>query len=234
MPQTIRRVVPRLRQIVALTAVLAAGYLALPAIGSHRDTPVLDAVVGENDGYTIGLFNPDGTRVTTLKPGTYTVVVHDKSAIHNFHLASNFDATVDFRTDIPFVGDKSFTVTFRPNTVYAYACEPHWQVMNGSFRTLAVVDTTKTTTSPAPAIVHAGISGTGQVTLSPKSVRAGSVRLVVRDRSTKSGFHLTGTGVNRRTAAAFVGTTTWTLRLRAGRYHFGTDPRPLRGILTAR
>ena len=40
------------------------------------------------------------SRVSTLKPGTYTVVVHDKSAIHNFHLASNFDPTVDFRTDV--------------------------------------------------------------------------------------------------------------------------------------
>jgi hypothetical protein len=26
-------------------------------------------------------------------------------------------------------------VTFRPATLYAYACEPHWQVMNGSFLT---------------------------------------------------------------------------------------------------
>ena len=40
-------------------------------------TPVLDAVVGKNDALTIGLFFPDGTPVTTLEPGTYTVVVHD-------------------------------------------------------------------------------------------------------------------------------------------------------------
>jgi hypothetical protein len=46
-------------------------------------------------------------------------------------LASNLDSTVDFRTDLDFVGDKTFTVTFRPDTRYAYACEPHWQVMNG-------------------------------------------------------------------------------------------------------
>jgi plastocyanin len=103
------------------------GYLALPAAGGQRDTAILDAVVGENDAYTIGLFFPDGTRVTTLKPGTYTVIVHDKSAIHHFHLASNFDPTVDFKTELPFVGDQSFTVTFRPNTIYAYACEPHWR-----------------------------------------------------------------------------------------------------------
>jgi len=43
------------------------------------------------------------------------------------------DPTVDFRTDLGFVGQKTFTVTFRNNNGYAYACEPHWQVMNGSF-----------------------------------------------------------------------------------------------------
>jgi plastocyanin len=204
-----------------LPLLVAVGYLALPATAAQRDAPVLDAVVGENDAYTIGLFFPDGTRVNTLKPGTYTVVVHDKSAIHNFHLASNFDPTVDFKTEVPFVGDQSFTVTFRPNTIYAYACEPHWQVMNGSFRTFALV-------APTLPTVSANVSAAGKVTLAPKSVRAGKVRLVVRDRSTHAGFHLTGNGVNRRTTAAFVGTATWTLNLKAGKYRFGS------GILTAR
>ena len=205
-----------------LAVAAAACFLALPASAGHRDAPILDAVVGENDAYTIGLFFPDGTRVSTLKPGTCTVVVHDKSAIHNFHLASNFDPTVDFKTEVPFVGDQSFTVTFRPNTLYAYACEPHWQVMNGSFRTLSLV------TPPVTPTLHGGVSAAGKVTLMPKTVRAGKVKLVVSDRSTKVGFHLTGNGVNRRTTAAFVGTTTWTLTLKAGTYRFGS------GILTAR
>jgi plastocyanin len=204
-----------------VTLLAVVGYLALPAAAAHRDAPILNAVVGENDAYTIGLFFPDGTRVNTLKPGTYTVVVHDKSAIHNFHLASNADPTVDFKTEVPFVGDQSFTVTFRPNTIYAYACEPHWQVMNGSFRTFAVVAT-------APPTVRADVSAAGKVTVAPKTVRAGRVKLVVHDRSGKAGFHLTGNGVNRRTTAAFVGTATWTLDLKAGTYRFGP------GILTAR
>ncbi|MGN6797886.1 MAG: cupredoxin domain-containing protein [Gaiellaceae bacterium] len=203
-------------------AVAAAGlYLALPATAGHRDTPILNAVVGENDAYTIGLFFPDGTKVATLKPGTYTVVVHDESAIHNFHLASNFDSTVDFRTDIAFVGDQSFTVTFRPNTIYAYACEPHWQVMNGSFRTFAVV-------APTPPTLRAAVSVTGRVPLSAKTGKAGRVKLVGRAHSPKFGFLLTGNGVDRRTTAAFVGTTIWTLNLKAGKYRFGS------GILTAR
>jgi plastocyanin len=216
---TIGRVLRFPLLVLALT-----GYLALPALATYRDTPVLDAVVGENDAYTIGLFFPDGTRVATLKPGTYTVVVHDRSAIHNFHLASNFDPTVDFKTEVPFVGDQSFTVTFRPNTEYAYACEPHWQVMNGSFRTFSLP-----TTTPAPTpTVTAGVSPAGKVTVSPRTVRAGRVRVVVHDSSKSVGFHLTGNGVNRATTAAFVGTATWTIILKAGAYRFGN------GILTAR
>ena len=207
-----------MKRTAYLAAIAVAGYLALPAIGSHRDTPVLNAVVGENDSYTIGLFFPDGTKVVSLKPGTYTVVVHDMSAIHNFHLASNTDPTVNFKTEVPFVGDQSFTVTFKPNMIYAYACEPHWQVMNGSFNTF--VDAT-----PAPPTVRAGVSAAGKVTVTPQTVR---VKLIVRDRSPRVGFRLIGNGVNRRTTAVFVGTTTWTLNLKKGKYRFGP------GILTAR
>jgi plastocyanin len=221
--------------LVELLVLAVAGFYAAPGLSTHRDLPVLEAVVGTNNGFDIGLFAPDGNRVVTLAPGTYTVVVHDRSAIHNFHLASNFDSTVDFRTDIDFVGDKTFTVTFRPNTRYAYACEPHWQVMNGDFQTLSAAGTTTSTTSTPPApTLRARVSANGAVSLRPRVVAAGAVRLVVRDRSRRFNFHLAGTGVNRRTSAAFVGTTSWALQLTGGTYRFGSDPRPLRGILTAR
>ena len=221
--------------VVAVVALAVTGFFAAPGLSTHRDLPQLQAIVGTNNGFDIGLFFPDGSRVVTLAPGTYTVVVHDRSAIHNFHLASNFDSTVDFRTDIDFVGDKTFTVTFRPNTRYAYACEPHWQVMNGEFRTLSEVGTTTSTTSSPPTpTLRARVTASGTVSLRPRVVPAGAVRLVVRDRSRRFNFHLAGTGVNRRTSAAFVGTTIWALRLTGGTYRFGSDPRPLRGILRAR
>jgi hypothetical protein len=232
----------RRRRRAAIIAIIlaplgvAAGFLAAPAIGTQADTPTLDALVGTNDAFEIGLFFPDGKPVTTLAPGTYTVVVHDRSAIHNFHLASNFDPTVDFRTDVDFIGDQSFTVTFKPDTEYVYACEPHWQVMNGRFTTTSAGGGTTTTAPPPPPTptVRAALAASGRVTLRPARVRAGSVRVVVRDRSKRFGFHLRGTGVNKRTGAHFVGTSRWTLRLKAGRYRFGSDPRPLRGILEAR
>src|ERR671933_1685679 len=123
----------RLAVLLPLAAALAV--LALPAGGAARsgDNPVLYAIVGTNDAFDITLNEASGRRVSVLQPGTYTIVVHDRSAIHNFHLASNDDPTVDFRTDVPFVGDMTFTATFKPGLRYAYACEPHWQVMNGSF-----------------------------------------------------------------------------------------------------
>jgi len=113
--------------------IICALVLVLPAAACRADTPTLTAIVGTNDGFTITLNDASGKKVSRIPPGTYTVLVEDRSALHNFHLASNEDPTVDFRTDLEFVGEKSFTVTFRDNARYAYACEPHWQTMNGEF-----------------------------------------------------------------------------------------------------
>ena len=104
----------------------------LRVVGARRQ-PTLTAIVGTNDGFNITLNDASGKKISRLAPGTYTVVVDDRSKIHNFHLASNDDPTVNFRTDLEFVGQQTFTVTFKNGNVYAYACEPHWQVMNGSF-----------------------------------------------------------------------------------------------------
>jgi Copper binding proteins, plastocyanin/azurin family len=120
-----------MRRSAILFLVVLLGALSGSARGA--DTPTLTAIVGTNDGFNITLNGPDGKKFERLLPGTYTVVVDDRSTIHNFHLASNDDPTVDFRTDLAFVGQKSFTVTFKNNNEYAYACEPHWQVMNGKF-----------------------------------------------------------------------------------------------------
>ena len=54
--------------------------------------------------------------------------------------------------------------------------------------------------------------------------------ITVRDRSNFHNFHLTGTGVNRKTTVPFAGTTVWkNVRLQAGRtYRFVCDPHKLR------
>lgn len=52
----------------------------------------------------------------------------------------------------------------------------------------------------------------------------GTYDIVVRDLSEEHNFHLQGPGVNETTSLAFVGTVTWTVTFRDGRYTFVCDP----------
>jgi hypothetical protein len=208
------------------SAILILAVLLGALSGSARgaDNPTLNAIVGTNDGFDITLNGPDGKKVERLLPGTYTVVVDDRSTIHNFHLASNDDPTVDFRTDLAFVGKKSFTVTFRNNNEYAYACEPHWQVMNGKF---LVTDAPPPPPPPPPPprvrTLKASVSAAGAVRLSASSVRSGRYRIVVSDRSKAANFHLRGKGADARTGMRYRGTKALRVRLSRGAYRYGSD-----------
>jgi plastocyanin len=221
---------------VIVLALAAAGVWIAPASTRANADGHLEAIVGTNDGFDITLNDASGNKVVTLAPGTYTIVVHDRSALHNFHLASNTDPSVDFRTGLDFVGDQTFTVTFKPGLRYAYACEPHFQVMNGQFRVAELPTTTTTTTTPLPkaATLTARVNAAGKASLAPMSVKPGALRIVVRDDSRRYNFHLVGAGVNRKTTARFVGKTTWAVRLGAGVYRFGSDPHRLSGTLRVR
>src|SRR4029450_10983176 len=156
---------------------------ALLAGRAGPDGELLIATVGTNDGFDIALRYPDGRMVDELVPGTYTVRVRDLSRLHNFHLASNTDPTVDFRTDVEFVGEQDFTVTFKNGIRYAYACEPHWQTMNGEFLVRAAAPQAPPP-PPPPAVrtLRASVSPTGVATLTPRSARNGRVRVVMRER----------------------------------------------------
>jgi Copper binding proteins, plastocyanin/azurin family len=216
--------------IIVLPAVAAALFIGT---AGGADGELLIATVGTGDGFDIGLAHPDGRKVTELSPGTYTIRVRDRSRLHNFHLASNQDTTVDFRTELEFVGEQDFTVTFRDRTRYAYACEPHWQTMNGEFLVISA-------TSPPPApkpkakLLRASVAPNGTATLSARTVKAGTFRITVRDRSARHNFRLAGRGVNRTTGADFRGTVTWRVRLAKGTYRFGSDAKKLPGRLRVR
>ena len=62
------------------------------------------------------------------------------------------------------------------------------------------------------------------ISVAKKSLKAGKVKLVVRDLSPAHNFHLIGPGVNRKTSVAKTGTTTWTVTLKRGTYRFVCDP----------
>jgi hypothetical protein len=205
--------------------IVAVGVAALSGSAALAGGPTtLNAIVGTNDGFNITLNDANGEKVSLLSPGTYTVVVDDRPTIHNFHLASNDDPTVDFRTELAFVGQESFTVSFKNDNEYAYAWEPHWQTMNGSF---LVTDAPPPPPPPPPPrpvwTLKAAVSAAGAVRLSSPSVRSGRYRIVVSNRSSKANFHLAGRGVNKRTGMRFKGLTTWRVRLARGTYRYGSD-----------
>ena len=81
-------------------------------------------------GFTIEV-SQNGEDAETVKAGTYTLEVEDKSDQHNFHLMGpGVDEEV---TDVPFVGEKSITVTLKKGT-YTYQCDPHASSgMKGTF-----------------------------------------------------------------------------------------------------
>ena len=79
-----------------------------------------------------------------------------------------------------------------------------------------------------------GTDGPGfTITMSKKTVKAGTYKIVIRDRSSIHNFHLSGPGVNKKTSVAAVGTTTWTVKLKKGTYKFVCDPHAsiMRGVL---
>jgi plastocyanin len=213
--------------------IICALVLVLPAAARRADTPTLTAIVGTNDGFTITLNDASGKKVSRIAPGTYTVLVEDRSALHNFHLASNEDPTVDFRTELEFVGEKSFTVTFRDTTRYAYACEPHWQVMNGEF---FVTNTPAPPPPPAAPVrkLSVIVKPGGAIVLSRASLPPGRYRLTVDDHGKRDNFHLRGKTVNKRTGLAFRGRVGWGVTLARGTYSYGSDRTGLKRKLRVR
>jgi plastocyanin len=53
------------------------------------------------------------------------------------------------------------------------------------------------------------------------------------DKSNIHNFHLTGPGVNKLTSTPWVGTKTWTVKLKKGIYRFVCDPHAtiMKGVL---
>ena len=108
--------------------VLLAALVALVvAVAAQAKTPVLNGTVGP--GFSITL-TQGGKKVTTLKAGTYTIKVADKSSIHNFHLTG---PGVNKMTTIGASGNQTWTVKLKKGT-YKYVCDPHKTIMKGSFK----------------------------------------------------------------------------------------------------
>ena len=154
---------------------LAALALAvLPASVGHSQVQQLIGTVGP--GFTIGLTDPSGKHVDLLTEGTYQLLVHDLSDIHNFVLGKKETGERGASTEVEFVGDMTFTVNLTRGH-WAYACSPHFQTMNGSFAVVPATPAPTTTTTPAKPKPLTARLGPAGVTLSAKRV----ARRVVRD-----------------------------------------------------
>lgn len=116
------------RAAAAAAFLLAALALILP-LRAEAAVQRLSGSVGP--GFTITLKTAAGAKVTTLKAGTYTIVVRDRSAQHNFQLRGPGLNRV--LSGVAFTGTKTVTVRLRAGK-YGFVCEPHAGVMHGSFR----------------------------------------------------------------------------------------------------
>jgi plastocyanin len=106
---------------------IAALAVALPTAASAKSA----GLVGEvGPGFSIEV-KQNGKDLKTIKAGTYTIKIEDKSSSHNFHLIGK---GINKSTTVAYMGDKTWTVTLKPGK-YTYQCDPHAAMgMKGSFK----------------------------------------------------------------------------------------------------
>jgi hypothetical protein len=113
-------------------AIATATAVALSIVGAAlsraNTTPTLAGTVGP--GFSITL-KKTGKLVKTLKAGTYTFVINDKSNFHGYSLDGPHGFAKDF-TKIPFVGRKTFIVKLKKGK-YKYYCPNHESTMFAHF-----------------------------------------------------------------------------------------------------
>ena len=116
-------------RLAALSTALAAVAMAvfvLAASATATSRPKLIGVVGKNDAFKITL-SSKGKVAKTLKAGTYTLVIHDDSKLHNYELDGPNGKSWTF-TSVNFVGTKTMTIKLAKGKYKAY-CSPHESTM---------------------------------------------------------------------------------------------------------
>lgn len=113
--------------LIAAAVLTVVGVLAVDATAQSTSHPKLIGTVGKNNAYKIVLDTSSGQLVKKLAPGTYTVVVHDDSSMHNYELDGPHGKSWTF-TAVPFKGTKTFTLKLVAGKYKAY-CAPHESTM---------------------------------------------------------------------------------------------------------
>jgi plastocyanin len=63
-----------------------------------------------------------------------------------------------------------------------------------------------------------------------KTIKAGTYKIKVQDKSSQHDFHLVGPGVNKSTSVGSTLETTWTVKLKPGTYTYRCDPHAAMGM----
>ena len=204
---------PSFRPLLLLPLVLAA--VLLPGAAQSAATATqLNVTVGP--GFSIKVADANGKAVTQLDPGDYSITIRNLSPAqeHNFHLTG---PGID-----QFSAFDNKTVTWDVTLVdgtYNYKCDAHVTI-RGSFHVGALPPPpTKLTGKVGPKKTISLKKGASSV----KSLVAGRYKIVVSDLTKADNFHLTGPGVNRKTAVKSKGTASWTLALKPGKYTYRSD-----------
>ena len=91
-----------------------------PAAGTV--TAKTKLVITSGPDFAITLRTAAGKTVKTMKTGTYTVAVRDRSPIHNVHvIAPGFNRA----TTLPYVGVQTWKVKLTRSGRFQYQCDPH-------------------------------------------------------------------------------------------------------------
>jgi plastocyanin len=107
--------------ILSAVAIVSCLALAAPTFATAKRNSLTGA---DGPGFTITMSKK------AVKAGTYKIVIHDRSAIHNFHLKG---PGVNKKTSVSAVGTTTWTVKLKKGT-YKFVCDPHVAIMHGVLR----------------------------------------------------------------------------------------------------
>src|SRR5262245_24435854 len=117
----------KLRYLIVAATVAGALFAGSTQAASHK---VKKLYAQSGPGFTITLKRASFVPVHTLKPGTYTFVIQDRSTTHNYHLKG---PGVDKKTPILYLGTKTWKNVKLRKGKYTFFCDPHKAQMHGSF-----------------------------------------------------------------------------------------------------
>lgn len=102
-----------------------------PSGGGGAITAKTKLTLTTGPGFTISLRTAAGKAVRTMRTGTYTVVVRDRSRSHNARVRAPGSNRA---TTVPFVGRQTWKVKLARAGTLRFLCDPHAAQMRGSAR----------------------------------------------------------------------------------------------------